>query len=78
MKKEAEREAKQQKDENLKYDEVWVDKAIDPAMFSEVHQGYDQARTRASRLEADAVEQGEAGRNPTTSVWRLTESIRKK
>jgi hypothetical protein len=31
---------------------------------------------RASRLDQGAVEVGEAGRNPTTGVYRLTELIR--
>lgn len=33
------------------------------------------AERRARRLDADAEEEGEAGRNPTTGMHRLTESI---
>jgi hypothetical protein len=44
--------------------------------FSEMVDGYEQAVVRAARLERLAVEEGMEGRNPTTGVWRLTESIR--
>lgn len=46
-----------------------------PEMTS-VLRGYDRARLRAERLERDAAEVGEVGRNPTTGVFHLTESIR--
>jgi RloB-like protein len=38
--------------------------------------GYDSALARAKRLDAAARVDGEDGRNPTTGVHRLTESIR--
>lgn len=37
---------------------------------------YELAKERAARLGRDADQSGEAGRNPTTRVHRLTESIR--
>jgi hypothetical protein len=37
---------------------------------------YEQARARAERLERDASLVGEDGRNPSTAIHRLTESIR--
>jgi hypothetical protein len=134
LKAEKEQEAKSQKDENLKFDEVWCvfdidqhpnipeavqtahsnglclaisnpcfelwlwlhfapqpglqdrhklqsmlqkhipgyDKAVD---FSKLSQGYKIAVSRAAKLEEEARKDGEDGRNPTTGVWRLTESI---
>ena len=48
------------------------DKHLD---FSQVVQGLAEATTRATRLDADAERMGEAGRNPTTGVYRLTDSI---
>lgn len=134
-KEEAEDDAKRQKDENLKYDEVWCvfdidehpkvpqaiqlaesnnlelaisnpcfelwlwlhfaaqpgqqhrhklqsnlkrnylpnyDKHVD---FAVMAKGYDNAVSRAERLEQEAEEEGEERRNPTTGVWRLTTSI---
>lgn len=48
------------------------DKQLD---FDLVKHGVDDATTRARRLDADAEAMGEAGRNPTTNVCRLTDSI---
>ena len=49
------------------------DKHVD---YSDYAAGYDEAVKRASRLDKDAKAANEEGRNPTTGVWRLTESIR--
>jgi hypothetical protein len=49
------------------------DKHVDYAAYSA---GYEQAVTRASRMDRDAEEVDEPGRNPTTGVHRLTEAIR--
>jgi hypothetical protein len=49
------------------------DKHVDYLDYAD---GYNTAVQRASRLDADAEADGDAGRNPTTGVWRLTESIR--
>ncbi len=38
--------------------------------------GYSDAVARARRLDRVANDDGESGRNPTTGVWRLTESIK--
>lgn len=38
---------------------------------------YEHAVKRAQRLDSEAEALGEAGRNPMTAVWRLTESIRR-
>lgn len=38
--------------------------------------GYEKARIRAERMDDDARKMQEQGRNPTTGVYRLTESIR--
>jgi hypothetical protein len=43
--------------------------------FRQVIVGYDDARKRAARLEAEAEEAGERCRNPTTEVFHLTQSI---
>jgi hypothetical protein len=43
--------------------------------FAVLAPGYEDAVTRAMRLESDAASMGEPGRNPTTGVWRLTRSI---
>lgn len=51
------------------------DKKVDFERFKE---GYFAAVERAKRLDDDAEKMGEAGRNPTTGFWRLTESIRAK
>ncbi|RLE29256.1 MAG: RloB domain-containing protein [Acidobacteria bacterium] len=48
------------------------DKRID---FDEVVDGVKNAANRARRLDADASEMGESGRNPTTGFYRLTDSI---
>jgi hypothetical protein len=44
--------------------------------FAEVRQGYLSAVNRAQGLEQQAVGMEDVGRNPSTGVWRLTESIR--
>lgn len=49
------------------------DKHVD---FVQVASGYEEAVQRAGRLDRMAAEDREAGRNPSTGVWRLTESIR--
>jgi hypothetical protein len=49
------------------------EKSVD---FAQLEAGYDAAVGRATRLDQDAGEMGEAGRTPTTGVYRLTESIR--
>ncbi len=49
------------------------DKHVEYATYSA---GYQQAVTRAERLDQDAIQSDEPGRNPTTSVHRLTEIIR--
>ncbi len=48
------------------------DKHVDYQKFAA---GYPQARSHAERLEIDATEDREEGRNPTTGMWRLTKSI---
>jgi len=49
------------------------DKHVD---FAQLIAGYDKAVARAQRLDHEATEQGEPGRNPTTSIYVLTEAIR--
>jgi hypothetical protein len=49
------------------------DKHVD---FVEYQPGYGSAVDRARRLESAARADGEDGRNPTTGVHRLTESVR--
>jgi hypothetical protein len=44
--------------------------------FDDYRDRYDDAVRRSCRLDEQAVEVHEEGRNPTTGVWRLTESIR--
>lgn len=44
--------------------------------FSRYKAGYEAAVRRASTLDEEAQAVDEAGRNPTTGVWQLTESIR--
>lgn len=44
--------------------------------FKALEGGYHEAVRRARRLDEAAAEAGEAGRNPTTGVFRLTEAIR--
>lgn len=46
------------------------------ADFVLLAQGYEAAVERARRLDEMAEQEGHPGRNPTTGVWRLTESIR--
>ncbi|MFG6096031.1 RloB family protein [Leptothoe sp. ISB3NOV94-8A] len=48
------------------------DKHVD---FASIADGYKDAVSRAEQLENAALEEDERGRNPTTGVWRLTESI---
>ena len=50
------------------------DKHIDFSRFADL---VADATRRAKRLDDDAREEGEAGRNPTTGVYRLTDSIRR-
>ncbi len=45
--------------------------------FDQVSEGFTDASRRARRLHEDAQAEGEPDRNPTTSVFRLTESIRR-
>jgi hypothetical protein len=135
LKKEAEREARSQHDDNLRWDDVWgvvdvdehakldearqlalkndiglaisnpcfelwallhfqeqrahierdkaqaalrrhlpgYDKGLD---FPKLHPGYGNAVRRAQALDTEAQRQDAPGRNPTTGVYRLTESIR--
>jgi hypothetical protein len=49
------------------------DKALE---FAKIHAGYDDAVRRARALDDDATGAGRVGRNPTTGVYRLTETIR--
>ncbi|MHB8899499.1 MAG: RloB family protein [Thermoguttaceae bacterium] len=44
--------------------------------YSDYSAGYPTALRRASQLDAQASADGDEGRNPTTGIWRLTESIR--
>ena len=133
-KREAEKRARREKDDNLLYDEVWCvfdfdehpnipdakqmarDNCIELAMsnpcfelwlwlhfadqpgmqhrdnmqrmmkqhirnydkhvnYSDYAAGYDEAVKRASRLDTYAKLDNDEGRNPTTGVYRLTESI---
>ena len=46
--------------------------------FQKIHQGYEEAKKRAEALDAEAKLLRQPGRNPTTSVFRLTERIRTK
>jgi hypothetical protein len=48
------------------------DKHID---FQDCRQGYGDAVRRAKRLDDDAQQDDEEGRNPSTGFWRLTEEI---
>jgi len=134
MRAKMDRNARQQREPNLRYDEVWCvfdrdehpryDQAIDMAKangiqvaasnpcfelwlllhvrdspgdrhrddvskmlgtflpgynkhldFAQFASGLADATTRAKRLDADAKRMGEAGRNPTTGVYKLTDSI---
>jgi hypothetical protein len=136
MKKEADRRAVAEEDDNLRFDEVWcvfdvddhpdvanskqmaIDNGIDLAIsnpcvelwlwlhfadqpgmqhrhamqhklkehvpgfdkhvkYADYAAGYEAAWKRAKQLETAAKAAGEADRNPSTGVWRLTESIRK-
>ena len=49
------------------------DKELD---FAKVHPGYQEAVKRAAHLDDLATQNGDVGRNPTTGVYRLTETIR--
>ena len=44
--------------------------------FTAYSAGYEQAVTRAKRVDELAESAGEPGRNPTTGVYKLTELIR--
>lgn len=44
-------------------------------VYSAYQAGYDDAVRRAERLDREAQADGDEGRNPTTDLWRLTESI---
>jgi hypothetical protein len=44
--------------------------------FPKLRPGHENAVRRAQALDAEAQRQGRPGRNPTTGVYRLTESIR--
>lgn len=52
------------------------DKKVDFARYYAAD--YAKAKQRAERLDSAAKEDQDERRNPTTSVWRLTESIKKK
>lgn len=45
-------------------------------VFSDYADLHDDAARRARRLDDDATKDNEPNRNPTTGLWRLTESIR--
>jgi hypothetical protein len=45
--------------------------------YSDYASGYESAVQRASRLDAEAEADNDEGRNPSTGVWLLTESIRR-
>ncbi len=45
-------------------------------VYSDYAAGYGEAVKRATRLEENAKANNDEGKNPTTGVWRLTESIR--
>jgi hypothetical protein len=49
------------------------DKHVEYATYSA---GYQQAAARAKRMDEAAESDGDAGRNPTTGVYRLTELVR--
>jgi hypothetical protein len=44
--------------------------------FAKMNPGYADALRRAQQLDQEADRHGQPGRNPTTNVYRLTESIR--
>jgi hypothetical protein len=44
--------------------------------YADYAAGYSDAARRARQLESSASADNDAGRNPTTGVWRLTENIR--
>jgi hypothetical protein len=48
------------------------DKHLD---FDKLAPGVAESTRRARRLDEDAEEEGEPGRNPTTGVYRLTDAI---
>jgi hypothetical protein len=45
--------------------------------FADLADGVEDAERRAGRLDDEAREEGEPHRNPTTGVFRLTQSIRR-
>jgi hypothetical protein len=52
------------------------EKSFNPSNFLKVHDKYQDALKRARELDREAKRHGAPGRNPTTGVYRLTESIR--
>jgi hypothetical protein len=46
------------------------------AEYATYSAGYQQAATRAKRMDESAAKDGDSGRNPTTGVYKLTEIIR--
>jgi hypothetical protein len=46
------------------------------AEYATYSAGYQQAATRAKRMDESAEKDGDSGRNPTTGVYKLTEFIR--
>ncbi|WP_153819652.1 RloB domain-containing protein [Polyangium spumosum] len=52
------------------------DKVLDGKSFDRIHAGYEDALRRARELAEEAARHGSPGRNPSTGVPALTESIR--
>jgi hypothetical protein len=50
---------------------------IDSSGFAKLYVGYDAALKRAKALDREAKRHSAPGRNPTTGVYRLTESIKR-
>jgi hypothetical protein len=53
------------------------DKTINSSSFSKLYESYDLALKRAKALDREAKRHNAPGRNPTTGVYRLTESIKR-
>jgi hypothetical protein len=53
------------------------DKSIDSSSFTKLYAGYADALKRAKSLDREAKRHNAPGRNPTTGVYRLTESIKR-
>lgn len=51
-------------------------KRLTEPWLTQLRAGYEQAERRAERLCEGAAQMGEEGRNPTTTVYRLTRSMR--